>query len=90
MAKQTRKRRAGRPTRLAASRAALSGIDLAAVDPLAVLRAIAADESAPASARVTAAKALAKTTQQERKPVEQSEGDPVSRRALRILAGGKK
>jgi hypothetical protein len=90
MAKRTKKRRPGRPTRLDASRAALAGIDLAAVDPLAILRAIAADESAPASARVAAAKALAKTIPQERKPAEQSDGDPVSRRALRILNGGKK
>lgn len=90
MAKRAKKRRPGRPTRIDASRAALDGIDLATVDPLAVLRAIAADASAPASARVAAAKALAKAIPQERKPTPQSEDDPVSRRALRILAGGKK
>ena len=56
-------RRRGRPTRaeqsakaLAALRAA--GIDPSTVDPRAVLAAVAADPSAPASARVSAARAL--------------------------------
>jgi hypothetical protein len=52
------RRSRGRPTRAEASRKALAGVDLGSVDPLDVLRAIAADTSAPASARVTAAKAL--------------------------------
>jgi hypothetical protein len=41
-----------------ASAKALAGVDTAAVDPRAVLKAIAADVSAPASARAAAAKAL--------------------------------
>jgi hypothetical protein len=52
------KKRRGRPNRAAASAKALAGIDLAVIDPLAVLRSIAADKTAPASARVAAAKAL--------------------------------
>jgi hypothetical protein len=91
MAKRTKRPRLGRPTRMDASRRALAGIDLSTVDPIAVLRAIAADVSAPASARVAAAKALAKAITQDRKPpAEQPEGDSISRRALKILDGGKK
>jgi hypothetical protein len=52
------KRKGGRPLREEASRKALLGIDLAAVDPVAVLREIMADRSTPASARVSAAKVL--------------------------------
>jgi hypothetical protein len=52
------KRRRGRPTRQEASKAALAGIDLAAIDPRQVLLTICADPSAPASARVAAARAL--------------------------------
>jgi hypothetical protein len=48
----------GRPPRAEASRKALAGIDVGGIDPLDVLRAVAADSSAPASARVAAAKAL--------------------------------
>jgi hypothetical protein len=52
------KRKRGRPSRGEASAKALIGVDLTAVDPVAILRAIAADTSAPAGARVAAAKAL--------------------------------
>jgi hypothetical protein len=52
------KRKGGRPSRAEASAKALAGIDLATCDPLAILRQIAADASAPASARVMACKAL--------------------------------
>jgi hypothetical protein len=48
----------GRPSRAEASREALRGVDPQSVDPLDVLREIAADPSAPASARVAAVKAL--------------------------------
>jgi len=51
MAKRTKK--VGRPTRRAASKTALAGVDLSTVDPVSVLRSIAADESAPASAQVS-------------------------------------
>jgi hypothetical protein len=50
--------RRGRPTRAEAPAKALAGVDLSSVDPLDVLRAIAADESAPASARVSACREL--------------------------------
>jgi hypothetical protein len=57
------KAKRGRPTRAATAarrKAALAaaGIDPASVDPRAVLAQVAGDVSAPASARVTAAKAL--------------------------------
>jgi hypothetical protein len=48
----------GRPTRAAASAKALATVDLAGVDPRLILQQIAADASAPASARVMAARAL--------------------------------
>ena len=83
-----RKKKAGRPTRRAASKTALAGVDLSTVDPLAVLRSIAADESAPASARVAAARALLTDGQHREQPASDG-GDAVSRRALRILQGGK-
>jgi hypothetical protein len=83
-----RKRKVGRPARRVASKAALAGVDLSTVDPVAVLRAIAADESAPASARVAAARALLADGQREDQPAIDG-GDAVSRRALRILQGGK-
>jgi hypothetical protein len=51
-------RRRGRPTRAEQSAKALAGVDLSKLDPLDVLREIAADTSAPASARVAAAKEL--------------------------------
>jgi hypothetical protein len=83
----TKKRgRRGRPTRLEASRAALAGVDVTAVDPKAVLRSIAADDSAPPSARVAAAKALLSAQPGND---DQNERDPVTQRALRILSGGK-
>jgi hypothetical protein len=54
---QTR-RKGGRPTRALASAKALSGVDLTAVDPVAILREIAADRSQPGSTRVVACRAL--------------------------------
>lgn len=84
-----KKRKVGRPTRRAASKAALAGIDLNAVDPKAVLRSIAADESAPASARVAAAKALLVLENKGEESEGQESGDAVSRAALRILQGGR-
>lgn len=84
-------RRRGRPSRRQASHAALEGVDTTSVDPKAVLRAVAADESAPASARVAAAKALLKDADGEPGKAGQSaERDPIARRALRILQGGKR
>jgi hypothetical protein len=63
MEENAKPRGRGRPTRAeqaAKSAAALAaaGIDPSTVDPRAVLAAVAADPSAPASARVSAARAL--------------------------------
>jgi hypothetical protein len=60
MADQPTRNRGGRPTRAQASAKALAGleIDPAMVDPKTVLRQIMCDTSAPAAARVSAAKAL--------------------------------
>jgi hypothetical protein len=52
------KRKAGRPSRAEASAKALLGVDLTAIDPVAILREIAADRSMPGSTRVAACKAL--------------------------------
>jgi hypothetical protein len=79
-------RKPGRPPRSAATSRALRGVDLDAVDPVAVLRSIAADTSAPASARVAAAKALlALDNRPSEKPV-----DEATQRALVALAGGRR
>jgi hypothetical protein len=51
-------KRRGRPTRAEVSAKALADLDPAQVDPLAILRTIASDASAPAAARVAACKAL--------------------------------
>jgi hypothetical protein len=59
------RRRGGRPSRGEASAKALLGVDLAAVDPMRILREIAADTSAPAGARVAAAKALIEVQDQD-------------------------
>jgi hypothetical protein len=52
------KPRRGRPSRAEASRKALAGVDLSKLDPLDVLRQIAADTTAPSSSRVAACKEL--------------------------------
>lgn len=92
MAKKVEPRGPGRPTRKEASQSALDGVDVSAIDPLDVLRQVAADASAPASARVSAARALLKLGPQPDSSAssEHLEPDPVARRALRILKGGKK
>jgi hypothetical protein len=88
MAKKPRGK-VGRPTRRAASKTALEQVDLSAVDPVAVLRAIAGDTSAPASARVAAARALISDDRRSSEKPEPEKIDAVSRYALRILKGGK-
>jgi hypothetical protein len=60
---ENKKPHRGRPNRAEASAKALAvlaanGIDPTSIDPRAVLAAVAADPSAPASARVAAARAL--------------------------------
>ena len=54
-----------------------AGIDAADVDPLLILRSIAADASAPATARVAACRALMAL------PVETDAADDLNERALR-------
>jgi hypothetical protein len=81
----TTKNRGGRPTREEASRKALErlAVDPATIDPRAILAAIAADASAPASARVSACRALLAP------PADGADaraGDDLSRRALALLA----
>ena len=78
------KRKGGRPSRAAATAKALSGLDLTAIDPVTILRAIAADLSAPASARVAACKALLDVQDQD--PAEDSGGDTrINARAAAMM-----
>jgi hypothetical protein len=76
------KRKGGRPTRSEASVKALRGVDLTAVDPVAILRQIAADCSQPGSTRVAACKTLLGVQDD---PVEGS-GDPrINARAVAMM-----
>jgi hypothetical protein len=76
------KRKGGRPTRAEVSAKALRGVDLTAVDPVAILRAIAADTSQPGSTRVQACRALLGVQDD---PAEGS-GDPrINARAVALM-----
>ena len=79
------KPRRGRPPRAEASAKALARVDWSQFDPVEVLRRIAADTSAPASARVAACRALIAA---EAAPGdgEDAAPDSISRRALQIMA----
>ena len=77
------KRRGGRPRRAVASAKALAGVDLSTLDPLAVLRGIAGDTSAPATARVAACRALLLA---DPKSAPEGDDDPITRLALKLLA----
>src|SRR5271157_1595727 len=88
-----RPRKIGRPTRKAASAAALrtlvqAGVDPSAIDPRKILASIAADASSPASARVAACRALlAQPGGDGGRTNEASDGaDALSRRAIELLA----
>jgi hypothetical protein len=74
----------GRPTRAAASAKALESIDLATINAREVLLTIAADSSAPATARVQACRALLQGD-----PAKQpdKDDDPVTTLALKLLRG---
>lgn len=88
--KPKKRTKRGRPTRARASAKALKGVDLSAVDPDQILRAIAADTSAPASARLQAVRELKKLVgPQQPKQLDEQEASPLARRALRILNGGR-
>src|SRR6516165_4237166 len=85
-----KKRGRGRPSRAEATAKALAalGIDPASIDPRAVLAAIAADRSAPATARVAACKALLAHQQPAGEPDKPGVGDKpddLTQRALQIL-----
>ena len=56
------------------------------IDPTAILRAIAANDAAPATARVAACRALLLAARPGSEPA-QAEDDPVSRRAIILLGG---
>jgi len=78
------RRKGGRPSRAAASAKALLGVDLTAVDPVAILRSIAADTSMPGSTRVSACRELLGLRDQE--PAEDSSGDiRVNARAAAMM-----
>lgn len=81
----------GRPTRSEASSKALKGVAVTDVDPRHVLQQVAADLSAPASARVAAARALmtdAGAAGSQRNPAAPT--DAIALRALKILQGGNR
>jgi len=80
--------RGGRPSRAQASAKALRGVDLTAVDPVAILRAIAADSSQPASARVAACRTLL-GLKDSAEDSAAAAGD-VAERAIRRMAAARK
>jgi hypothetical protein len=74
----------GRPSRAEASAKALLGVDLTAVDPVAILRAIAADRSMPGFTRVAACKALLGVQDQD--PAQDPGGDArINARAAALM-----
>jgi hypothetical protein len=78
------RRKGGRPSRAEASAKALLGVDLAACDPVAILRAIALDCSQPGSTRVAACKALLRVEDQD--PAEDPGGDArINARAVALM-----
>jgi hypothetical protein len=84
------KGKGGRPSRAEASAKALLGVDLAALDPVAVLREIMGDRSQPGSTRVAAARTLLGVRDED--PAEDSAaaaGD-VAERAIRLMAAARK
>jgi hypothetical protein len=88
---QNKSTKRGRPNRAAALQRAIAaaGIDPASVDPRRILAALAIDAGAPAGARVQACRVLMASANMQT-AADQSDpnvpNDPVSRRALEILA----
>lgn len=80
----------GANMRASASKRALKGVDVGAIDPLQVFREIAADRSAPAAARLAAAKAIIAQGGRKKADGDGSENDRISERALTLLRGGKR
>ncbi|HUK07781.1 MAG TPA: hypothetical protein VLX09_07950 [Stellaceae bacterium] len=92
MTKMVQNRKRGRPSRKIASEKALAGVDLSKVEPRAVLAAIAADVSAPATARVAACRALLlleQPAQGEQQSDEVDGNDRITAIALKLLQGVK-
>ena len=61
-------------------------------DPIAILRAIAADDDASAVARVTACKVLLaheRDNAETEQPADAPPSDAITRKALKLLKGGK-
>src|SRR5262245_25716645 len=84
------KRKGGRPSRAEASTKALLGVDLTAIDPVAILREIAADRSMPGSTRVAACRALLGPRAPDGPDGSAAGGDAVSVRAQQLLAARRK
>jgi hypothetical protein len=79
------KPKGGRPSRVEASRRALSGVDLGTCDPLAILREIALDQSQPGSTRVSACRELLACRADAGAAGSQPSVDALTSRALQIL-----
>jgi hypothetical protein len=77
------KRKGGRPNRAEASAKALLGVDLTALDPVAVLREIMGDRSQPGSTRVAAARTLLGV--QDPDPAEDRPGGDINARAVAMM-----
>ncbi len=86
--KSTSPRRRGRPSRATASSKALAAVDLAELDPKDVLIQIAGDASAPAHARVAAARALLASERHGSR--DDGKADAVTEAAIRMLAGSRR
>jgi hypothetical protein len=87
MTRNTRPR--GRPKRAEATAKALEGFDPADVDPRLVLLKIAADTSAPATARVAACRALLQQNAPKSPADDAGENDRVTALAIKRLRNGK-
>jgi hypothetical protein len=82
------KGKGGRPSRAEASAKALRVVDLTAVDPVAILREIAADRSQPGSTRVSACRTLLGLSDgSDARTVAE---DTVAARAIRLMAAARK
>ena len=83
------RRKGGRPSRAEASTKALLGVDLTALDPVAVLREIMGDRSQPGSTRVAAARTLLGVRDEDPAEDSAAAGD-VAERAIRLMAAARK
>jgi hypothetical protein len=94
-------KRVGRPSRAVVSAKALKGVAIDKLDPIKTLRSIAADTSAPASARVAACRQLLAVARLEQLQLERTAPEKakkkvsdrleqLSERTLKLLEGGKR